>query len=347
MSTASKRNDFQLPEVDGVLLEAIPNLSTDSADLVDSVRVRMSAGSDGRSDVGNSKGAAVGRAVLLDVHFDTDHARSVWTLAGDPPGIVAMIDRLVAYSLDGIDLRRHAGEHPRMGAIDVAPFVPLAGGETASRWALWAARRFAEDLWFDFGIPSYFYGKAATRPDRAALPRTRKPFENLAGEIARGWLPDVGDPIVHEKWGAAAVGVRGPLVAFNVVLNTGEMAPARRIATEIRRMRAGGSLPGVQAKAFYLKSRGRSQVSMNLTRPAEAGVEAAFQAVLSSADRDGVGVEGAEVVGLAPAAALEGSSRRLLELCPDLEEHSLEDRLRRIGLPLRGLAPSQFVDDRA
>lgn len=334
MITTSKRSEFTFSAVDEVLLEAVPNLSTHSAGLVDSVRERLvGAPQEQTLDVAAGKCPPVERAALLDVHFDGDHARSVWTIVGNPPGIIGMLGRLASLALEAIDLRRHVGEHPRMGAIDVVPVVPLAGDEAAARWALWVARQFAENLWAGFGIGSYFYGRAATRRDRAALPDTRKPYEQLPEEISKGWLPDTGDAVVHPRWGACAVGVRGPLVAFNVVLGTPEMQPARRIAAELRRMRADARLPGVRAAAFYLTSRDRAQVSMNLTRPAEAGVEAAFEAVLSLADREAVDVEAAEVVGLAPRAALEGCSRRLLELCPDLAEHALEDHLRRCGYP--------------
>jgi glutamate formiminotransferase len=336
----SERRNFTFSNPDRVLLEAIPNLSTDSAELVEATRQCLQDSLVAQnSDQTAALDAGFQPAALLDVHFDIDHARSVWTLAGNPPGLIRVLIRLAESVLKDIDLRAHRGEHPRMGAIDVVPIVPLSEGDDAGRWALWAARQFAEDLWFRFRIPSYFYGRAATRPDRVALPETRKPFEELQVAIADGWLPDTGDPVVHERWGATAVGVRGPLVAFNVVLETEDLEPARRIASELRRMRKEGRLPGVMALPFSLKSRGLSQVSMNLTEPEAAGVEAAFSAVLSLADREGVGVGGAEVVGLAPQVALEGCSRKLLELCPDLVGRSLEDRLRLSALPLEGTGP--------
>ncbi len=388
MVSALLQEDFSFSEVFEVLVEAVPNLSTSSQELVRSVAEKLLSM---RSEPGCSSRLATWthvstpRAALLDVHFDADHARSVWTIAGDPVGVVEMVVALADSVLEGIDLRSHRGVHPRMGAVDVVPFVPLgtrgmlgdgsgvaarvddgggAGGsgggkgETLSeggnggasgsgnegvpggdgrrsapaQWARWASRRFAEELWYRHRIPSYFYGRAATAPSRSELPAVRRRFEDLAVEISRGWIPDVGDPVAHPRWGAAAVGVRDPLVAFNVVLATSEIEPARRIVAELRRMREEGALPGLRALAFYLQSRERSQVSMNLTRPEEVGVEAAFSAVESLADREGVGIEGAEVVGLAPRVAIEGCSRRLLEFCPDLEGRSLEDRLIDAGL---------------
>ncbi len=355
--------DFSFSEFSEVLLEVVPNLSTPSEELVRSVAEKLHSmpsqpGSSPR--LSTSTRVPAPRAALLDVHFDPDHARSVWTIAGDPVGVVEMVVALVDSALEGIDLRSHRGVHPRMGAVDVVPFVPLGtrerigggggvgvgapasetggnagrGGRSSApaRWARWASRRFAEELWYRHRIPSYFYGRAATAPSRSELPAVRRRFEDLAVEISRGWIPDVGDPIAHPRWGATAVGIRGPLVAFNVVLATSEIDPARRIAAELRRMREEGVLPGLRALAFYLQSRERSQVSMNLTRPEEVGVEAAFSAVESLADREGVGIEGAEVVGLAPRAAIEGCSRRLLEFCPGLEGRSLEDRLIDAGL---------------
>lgn len=427
VNVSSQRIDFALPAVDRVWLEAVPNLSTDSAAMVDSILAELEQALGGGAapsstglareatdvvatvaDIRLDRKAATPTpavetdaiAAVLDVHFDPDHQRSVWSIAGNPSGIAFAVYCLASVSLDKIDLRQHDGVHPRMGALDVVPIVPLcistspgveaeeglagtaadpfdpgdSGQEGSVRkasleegapkgallevlrgsasseagaletlrpgqsavlmWALWAARHIAEELWSYFGIPSYFYGAAATCREREQLPNTRKPFESLDEEIAKGWLPDVGDPIAHPRWGAAAVGVRPPLVAFNVVLATADIGPARRIARQLRQMRAEGKLRGVMAMGFPLPSRGRTQVSMNLTRPEEVGVEAAFSAVLSLADREGAGVEAAEVVGLAPRASLEGHSQRLLELCPDLLDHSLEDRLLQCGLPM-------------
>ncbi len=333
MSLFSHRNDIDFSSAARVLIEAVPNLSTADASLVEELRRQFADNL--KSPAGERRGwewSGPGKADLLDIHFDRDHGRSVFTIAGDPPGVVDRLTLLAREALGGIDLRRHQGVHPRMGAIDVAPFVPLDQSDVGHRWAFWASRQFAEVLWCEFGIPSFLYGRSATRPDREELPGVRKPFERLAEAIAGGALPDVGDPVAHPRWGASAVGVRQLLVAFNVVLANSEIEPARRIAREIRRMRKQGELPGVRAMAFFLRSRDRAQVSMNLTEPAKAGVEAAFSAVLSLADLEGVGVEAAEVVGLAPEVALRGSSRKLLEFCPDLYQHSLEDRLRRSGL---------------
>ena len=374
MTFAYQHIGFGFSAADRVWLEVVPNLSTNSAAFVDSVRAdlerSLAAGVYGGKGFRNS--GQIGNVVaVLDVHFDPDHQRSVWSIAGNPPGIVFAVVQLAALALDRIDLRNHSGVHPRMGAVDVVPVVPLriaalhdqdlgpshgpdspetrvsqsaredrTTTDLEGMWALWAAREIAQRLWVDFGIPSYFYGAAATCSARESLPRIRKPFERLEEEIGRGWLPDVGDPIAHPRWGASAVGVRSPLVAFNVTLATCALDPAKRIAVQIRRMRDEGELEGVMAMAFPLPSRGRVQVSMNLTLPGKAGVEAAFSAVLSLADREGVDVEGAEVVGLVPRAALEGHSQKLLELCPDLFEHVLEDRILQCGLQVADSASS-------
>jgi glutamate formiminotransferase len=275
---------------------------------------------------------ARGRRVL-DVHADADHNRSVVTLAAASPE--ALSDDLtaqVATAIERIDLGAHVGVHPRVGAADVVPIVPL--GEATMAEAAEAARRLGERLWRELRLPVFFYGEAA---------RGRRLVD-----IRRGALPpDLGGPRLHPRAGAVCVGARGPLVAYNIAFEAMPLGVVRRLVTEMRR------LPGVQALAFPLGD-GRLQLSMNLTRPAEIGPEAAFQAARRLARREGT----PELVGLCPAvAAGPGCDGGLLEARLALtaaswaaerarqhggEEHLLlADRLEAEARSLRRLPASQ------
>lgn len=231
---------------------------------------------------------------VLDVHSDPDHNRSVLTLAAGEP---ALGDALVAAGLAaqaGIDLRDHRGVHPRLGAIDVVPFVPL--GATGMPAAGRASLAFARRLWNEAGIPSFFYGEAS--PERRSLPEVRRrAFRDLA--------PDVGGPQPHYSSGATAVGVRGPLVAYNVNLATTDLDKAAGIAAAVRE--SGGGLPHVRALGLSLASRGITQVSMNLTDPLATGVREVFGALRRLAEERGVEVLESEIVGLVPRDALPAS----------------------------------------
>jgi glutamate formiminotransferase len=231
---------------------------------------------------------ARGRRVL-DVHADGDHNRSVVTLAAASPE--ALSDDLtaqVATAIERIDLGAHVGVHPRVGAADVVPIVPL--GEATMAEAAEAARRLGERLWRELRLPVFFYGEAAG--GRRLV------------DIRRGALPpDLGGPRLHPRAGAVCVGARGPLVAYNIAFEAMPLGVVRRLVTEMR------TLPGVQALAFPLGD-GRLQLSMNLTRPDEIGPEAAFQAARRLTRREGT----PELVGLCPAvAAGPGCDGGLLE----------------------------------
>jgi glutamate formiminotransferase len=246
-------------------------------------------------------------AVVLDRHIDGDHNRSVITFVSDPGSIVEAAVRAVARSAELIDLREHSGEHPRIGATDVLPFVPVSGVTIDDCVAL--AHEAGHRIWRELSIPVFFYERAALRSDRARLENVRrKGFEQLRDEIATNpeRQPDVGVSVVHESAGAIAIGARPFLIAFNVTLKTNDLMIARRIARVVRER--DGGLPFVKALGFELKSRGLVQVSMNLIDYEQTSIGQAFDAVQDEARRLGYEVAGTEIVGLLPRAALDRSA---------------------------------------
>ena len=243
-------------------------------------------------------------AIILDRHIDADHNRSVITFVAPPESIVEAALRAVNQATELIDLRNHRGEHPRIGATDVLPFVPVSGVSIDDCVAL--AHEAGNRIWRELSIPVYFYERAALIPERVRLEHVRgKGFEYLRDEIATNpdRLPDVGEPKVHETAGAIAVGARPFLIAFNVTLKTDDILIARRIARVVRER--DGGLPFVKALGFHLHSQGVVQVSMNLTNFEQTPISMAFEAVRDEATRLGVEVAGAEIVGLVPRAALD------------------------------------------
>ncbi len=275
--------------------------------------------------------------LVLDRSSDADHNRSVLTLAGPGPALVEAAVAGAVACARLIDLRRHRGVHPRMGALDVLPFVPL-GRATALRGAanpdldcaalaLRAGRRIAEDA----GVPVYLYGAAARRPERAALPAVRGRGFEAAVRSARHPLdaaPDLGGPGPHPTAGAAAVGAREVLVAYNVDLAGADLELARRIASAVRER--DGGLPAVRAMGVALEGRGLVQVSMNLLDFRVTPPAVAFAAVAGLAGRAGARVVRSEVVGLVPAAALAGTDPAELRLDGFTPDLLLEERLARV-----------------
>jgi glutamate formiminotransferase len=248
--------------------------------------------------------ASVGGTTVLNRHIDPDHNRSVITFVAPPDKIVEGALRAVAKAADLIDLRQHGGEHPRIGATDVLPFVPVSGVTIEDCIAL--AHEAGNRIWRELSIPVYFYERAALRTDRERLEHVRgKGFEKLRAEIAGNpdRKPDVGEPRLHPTAGAIAVGARPFLIAFNVTLETNDIMVARRIARVVRER--DGGLPFVKALGFELRSRGIVQVSMNLTNFEQTSIARAFEAVQEEADRLSVKVRGAEIVGLVPRAAFD------------------------------------------
>jgi glutamate formiminotransferase len=245
-------------------------------------------------------------ARVVDVHSDPDHNRSVLTVAGEPLALADALVALAAESVDRIDLRRHRGAHPRLGALDVVPVVTLDDDDVplATEIATGVATRLGDEL----NLPVFLYGALAADPARA-LPRDfrREGLEELGRALEEGRLvPDHGPPRLHPTAGAALVGVRPPLIALNVWLPEASLTDARAIAARVRE--AGGGPPGVRALGLYLPEAGMAQVSMNLEDPRQAPPAAAIAAVRAAAESLGVESGEAELVGLAPREALLGPS---------------------------------------
>jgi glutamate formiminotransferase len=243
-------------------------------------------------------------AVVLGRHIDADHNRSVITFVAAPEVVVEAALRAVTKATELIDLRTHTGEHPRIGATDVLPFVPVSGTTIDDCVAL--AHEAGQRIWKELSIPVYFYERAALRSDRGRLENVRgKGFEQLREEITTNpeTSPDIGGHKVHETAGAIAVGARPFLIAFNVNLRSNEIAIAREIAHVVRER--DGGLPCVKALGFELQSRGLVQVSMNLTDFEQTSIARAFAAVQDAAVRHSVEIAGTEIVGLLPRAALD------------------------------------------
>ncbi|EQD57589.1 glutamate formiminotransferase, partial [mine drainage metagenome] len=240
---------------------------------------------------------------VLDVERNADHHRSVISLVGEGDPLLEAVFRMMQVATATIDLTQHRGEHPRMGATDVVPFVPL--GAATMDEAIRLAERLGERVARELGIPVYLYAKAARRPERADLAKVREgQFEGIRASIASdpARAPDFGAARVHPTAGAVAIGARPVLIAYNVYLTTPDVAIAKRIAKAIR-ARDGG-LPEVKALGFEIAERHRAQVSMNLTDYRVTPVHRAFEAVRREAQRYGVAPEESEIVGLVPEDAL-------------------------------------------
>jgi glutamate formiminotransferase len=245
-------------------------------------------------------------ARLLDWHADRDHNRSVGTVLGHPEAVAEAAFRAVAEALRRIDLNRHQGVHPRIGAADVCPFVPLEPTDMPACVAL--ARAFGERVAADLSLPVYLYGEAARDPARSALPAVRRGgFEGLREAIGTdpARAPDHGPRAVHPTGGALAVGAREFLIAFNVELDSQDLGAARAIAREVRA--SSGGLPGIRALGLELRETGRVQVSCNVCRPREVGLVRLFEAIETGARARGLALHGSELVGMAPPWALDAA----------------------------------------
>lgn len=262
---------------------------------------------------------------LLDVCIDPDHNRTVLTFIGRPEdverGAAAVCDR----ALDLIDMRQHSGVHPRIGAVDVVPFVPLKGASMKN--AVDAAHRFGRAFGERNEIPVYFYGEAALDPQRRALPNVRKgEYEALRTHFEDPrWIPDAGPARFNPRGGAAAVGAREPLIAFNINLATHDIHAAKEIASSIRE--SGGGLPYVRAMGVALKSRDIVQVSMNLTNYKVTSLKKVFDTVKEKATGNGIHIVESELVGLLPEEALENVSAEYLQLTKFCAECIIETHL--------------------
>jgi len=250
---------------------------------------------------------------VLDTESNADHHRSVVTLYGDGEALLDAVFRMMEVATREIDLTAHHGEHPRMGATDVVPFVPL--GASTMEEAVRLAERLGERVARELRLPVYLYARAARRPERADLAKVREgQFEGLRESIRTdpARAPDLGPAELHPTAGAVAIGARPILIAYNVYLSTPDVAVAKRIAKKVR-ARDGG-LPEVKALGFEIRARNLAQVSMNLTDYRTTSIATAFDAVASAATAEGVGVEESEIVGLVPADALSGAALHYLKL---------------------------------
>ena len=239
---------------------------------------------------------------LLDRTADSDHGRSVYTLAGYPGRVMAAMEAAVGVALERIDMRAHDGRHPRLGAVDVIPFVPL--GDTTMKQCVAGARAFAERLADRFDLPVYLYREAARRPERHVLADVRRPgFEGLAEWMAQpGGEPDYGPARPHPSAGATVVGARPFLIAWNIQLSSTDVAVARRIAGRIRER--DGGLPAVQALGIDLASQGCVQLSMNIVDHERTPIWHVWEYAERLAAAEGVSLLDSELIGLVPAKAL-------------------------------------------
>jgi glutamate formiminotransferase len=254
---------------------------------------------------------------LLDWSLDAAHNRSVITIAGSPQAVVESAVRAVGKAAEIINLTQQNGVHPRIGAADVIPFIPVSGASLAECAVL--ARQAGLLIWRRYGVPVYYYGAAAARPDRILLEDIRKgQFEGLRDATRRDAArrPDIGGPELHETAGASAVGARSFLIAYNVYLKEPDIAAARAIARDIRA--SNGGLHGV--KAIGVLANDRAQVSMNITDFNLTPMRQIHATIQHLAQRHGVLIEDAELIGLIPEAAYEPDSewvRQIIGFDPD------------------------------
>jgi len=294
------------------LVESVPNVS------------------EGRDQTVLSKLAAgiqsVPRVALLDLHVDPDHHRSVFTLAGEPQAMSSALFHFTRQAQSLIDLRGHQGQHPRIGAVDVVPWIPLRGVtmEECAGLAKDLGWRVGQEL----GIPVFLYDQAAIVPLRARLETIRRGGVSALQERMNheaDWQPDFGPPVLHPTAGAVVIGARFFLIAFNVVLKSQDIQVARHIAGTIRS--SGGGLPALKAMGVSLPSRGLVQVSMNLTDFRKTSLRGAFQAVERESHGMGVEILESEIVGLVPQAAWDEDLPKDLRLRDWTPDRILENRM--------------------
>jgi len=294
------------------LIECIPNVSEGRRpEVVAAIRSAAIAAGPG--------------VLLLDASSDADHNRSVLTFLGDGPALVRAMEAMVAEAVARIDLTKHEGAHPRLGAVDVVPFVPIRGATTADCVDL--AKELGARLAERHGLPVYLYEDAATSEPRRNLATIRKgEFEGLAEKMkSPEWKPDFGPDAPHPTAGATVVGARAPLVAYNVNLGTADLSIADRIARSIRHL--SGGFRFVKAMGVRLEARGIVQVSINMTNTEKTPLHRVFETVRSEAERFGVPVVGSEIVGLVPQAALVGAAEHYLRLESPSSPQGLENKL--------------------
>ena len=261
--------------------------------------------------------AAVPGVMVLDRTSDIDHHRSVITFAGPPEPVLEAAMRVAAKAAASIDLTRHEGVHPRLGALDVLPFVPLQGASLEDCAEL--AHQAGARIWSELGIPVYFYEAAALRPECRKLE-----------DVRRGTCPpDLGGPALHSTAGAVIVGARKVLIAFNINLATSDLQVAKDIARSVRA--SSGGLPGVKALGLPLSSRSQVQVSMNLTDFEQTSVHTVFELVERLAEARGVKIADSELIGLLPREAVEAAFAHFVKLPAFDSDRVIENRLSSLG----------------
>jgi glutamate formiminotransferase len=265
---------------------------------------------------------------LLDASSDPAHNRSVLTMAGDAKGLKNAVLALFGEAVQRIDLRTHRGEHPRLGAVDVVPFIPIESATMADCVAL--AKEVGSEVATRFELPVFLYEEAATQPARRNLEDIRRgEFEGLAEKLrAPEWKPDFGPARPHATAGASVIGARMPLIAYNINLATDRLDVAKKIAAAVRH--SSGGFRYVKAMGVALADRGIVQVSMNLTNFEKTPMHRVFDAVRREAERHGVSILESEIIGLTPEAALVAAAEHYLQLQRFSAEQILERRLRAV-----------------
>ena len=263
--------------------------------------------------------------VLLDYSSDASHNRSVITMVGDPDSVGEAASRLAKAARDNIDLNHHTGEHPRMGAIDVIPFVPIKEMSVAECVEL--SKKVGERIYNELSIPVFLYEESATAPHRKNLAAIRKgQFEGMAEKVKQDkWHPDYGNDEIHPTAGVVAVGARAPLVAFNINLGTSDITVADKIAKIIRE--SSGGLKYVKALGVMLEDRNIAQVSINMCNYEKTPLYRVFELVRAEAARYGVNIIGSEIIGLTPMGALIDTAEYYLKIENFSRAQVLENRL--------------------
>jgi len=270
------------------LIECVPNISEGiRKDVIEAIASRL---------------ANIPGATLLNTSSDGDHNRTVLTLTGNRVGLKLAVHALYEAAIEHIDLRQHHGSHPRMGAVDVVPFIPVRNATMADCVAL--SREVGEMIAKDFGVPMFLYAESATTLERKVLANIRRGgFEGMVEKLGDpAWKPDFGPAMPHPTAGVSAIGARFFLIAYNLQLDTPDVKIAKAIAKTVRA--SSGGLPYVQAIGIYLPSRNQAQVSMNLLNYEKTPIHVVQEAVKAEAARYGARVVSAEVVGMVPQSAL-------------------------------------------
>ncbi len=270
--------------------------------------------------------AGIAGVRVLDFSMDCDHNRSVLTCIGTPQAVLNGAIAACDQAAELIDMREHSGVHPRIGAVDVVPFVPLEDAQMAD--AVGIAHRFGHAFAHRHDVPVYFYGEAALSPKRKRLADVRKGQYEALGERMDdpAWRPDAGPVRVNPRLGATAVGARKPLIAFNINLDSNDLGLAREIARSIRH--SSGGFSHVQALGVLLESRNIAQVSMNLADYEVTSIRTVFDAVRKQAAGKGVDILESELIGLIPRAALEGITPKQIKLLDFSDERFIESHCR-------------------